>query len=75
MSWAKHLALIGQGRIAYIVLVKKKKRQRRRKDQLQYLGIDGRILKWAIMKLIGSFCSSKHVNENSSSIKCSEFLD
>jgi hypothetical protein len=31
-----------------------------RKDQLQYLGIDGRILKWAIMKLIGSFGSSIH---------------
>lgn len=44
-----------------------------RKDKLQYLGKDGRILKWTIMKLIGSFGSSKHVNENSSSIKCSEF--
>jgi len=24
MSWAKHLVLVGQGRIAYTVLVKKK---------------------------------------------------
>lgn len=31
MSWAKHLALIGQGRIAYIVLEKKEKKNAKKR--------------------------------------------
>jgi hypothetical protein len=58
MSWAKHLALIGQGRNAYIVIVKKLE------EKTNWSTLDGRILKWAKMKLIGSYGSSKHGNEN-----------
>jgi len=52
MSWAKHLALIGQGRSAYIVL-EGGGGEGKKKKKLLYQGIEGRILKKAKIKLFG----------------------
>jgi len=85
VRWAGYVALMGERKNAYCVLVEKPMG----KNHLEDLGLDGRIIprwmfrKWDLGAWTGLFwlrqgpvaCSCKRCNEPSGSIKCGAFLD